>query len=147
MDQSHKYTSAWVATSFFGSAVCAFILSCLFLSDPAASFFMFFFSLIIFFFFSLFASIPVLIYSLLIRKRTAASAIWKRMRNFQIVLYILFLIGFAWYNYNPYTWLDREYFSMAGITTIYLVTGFIVWRRKILRDQPAYDTTVIDGPY
>lgn len=145
MSNTDKYAGLWIATSFFGSAAIALIPSfCSFFFDPAGACMLFFGFLILSLIFSLIASTPVFIYSLMIRKERAASSIWKRMWNFQTALYILFLIGFALHSYNPYTGIDGQFWHLSGIMTIYLLTGFIVWKRGIVPKSLYADTSQKD---
>gem|GEM_PF-3037767 len=146
MSNTDKYAGLWIATSFFGSAAIALIPSFYsFFFDPITAFMLFFMILILSLIFSLIASIPVFIYSLLLPKGILPRSIWKRIRNFQIILYGLIQLGFACYFFEWDSFsINGEFWLLPAIMTVYLITGFIVWKRGIVPKSLYADTSQKD---
>jgi surface polysaccharide O-acyltransferase-like enzyme len=148
IEKENHYTDLWFTTSLLGSVLFATIIAvCNCVGNPGAAILLFFVVFIISFLCSTIASAPVFIFSLAIPADRTPRSAWKRIRNFQIALYILFQTGLLhMYSYRP----DRQFWFLSGMLLAYLIIGFIVWKRGILQirienevSSPAVDKTGI----
>jgi len=127
---ANKSTGLWLSTSFYGSILYALTFSIQFKnSSLEGAFTVFMVTLILSFILSLIASIPLLVFTLFIRKETPLQSTWKRIRNFQILLCGLYLIGFACGTH----WMDSDIWFQSLLLFAYLTIGLINWKHGIFR--------------
>jgi hypothetical protein len=120
-----NYSSLWwITTSFFGSFI--FTTICTALAKEAEIFLPIF---VISMVFSTVGSIPVWIFAhFALKKGTEPRSVLNRIRNFQLLLCGLFVLGLGWpiLHFHDYT-IEETFWYIMGILLLYLLTGFVVW--------------------
>ncbi len=84
--------------------------------------------------FSLLCSFPVFVFAYVIRKKDSFTNKLAHVRNFQLILFgISLLIGAFIMGFENIAAEPRFFLQYAIMLTIYLLTGFIIWRQKTVK--------------